>query len=63
MCKKAADELLEKHKVYLQPINYPSVPRGEERLRITPGPLHTKKMITDLVKSLNETIDKINLTI
>ena len=61
LCKKAADELLEKHKVYLQPINYPTVPRGEERLRITPSPLHTDQMINELIDALIFTWKKLKL--
>ena len=61
LCKKAADELLEKHKVYLQPINYPTVPRGEERLRITPSPLHTDQMIDELINALKFTWKKLKL--
>ena len=61
ICKKASDELLEKHKVYLQPINYPTVPRGEERLRITPSPLHTDQMINDLINALKYTWKKFKL--
>ena len=61
LCKKAADELLEKHKVYLQPINYPTVPRGKERLRITPSPLHTDQMIDELINALEFTWKKLKL--
>ena len=53
--------LYEKHKVYLQPINYPTVPRGEERLRITPTPLHTDAMIDDLIYALKLTWKKLKL--
>ncbi|HXW72479.1 MAG TPA: 5-aminolevulinate synthase [Methylocella sp.] len=52
LCKKAADLLLERHGIYIQPINYPTVARGEERLRITPGPLHTDAHIVALVEGM-----------
>lgn len=51
-CKRISDYLLESHAIYLQPINYPTVRRGEERLRITPGPFHSDKMIDDLTDAL-----------
>jgi 5-aminolevulinate synthase len=52
-CKTVCDALLEEHALYVQPINYPTVPYGTERLRLTPNPFHSDAHIEDLVRALS----------
>ncbi|MEY4620392.1 MAG: hypothetical protein RIS65_1564 [Pseudomonadota bacterium] len=59
--KKISDILLAEYGVYVQPINYPTVPRGTERLRFTPGPQHTEAMMRDLTSALIEIWDRMDI--
>jgi 5-aminolevulinate synthase len=60
-CKAVSDELLNCYSIYAQPINYPTVPRGTERLRLTPTPLHSDSDIERLVSVLREVWDRLEL--
>ena len=59
LCKEMSDMLLNDYNIYIQPINYPTVAVGEERLRIAPTPCHTDSMMHDLVDALRKTFKRL----
>ncbi len=61
LCKKASQILLDDFQIYVQPINFPTVPKGKERLRITASPQHTPKMIKNLVEALSFIFRNLNI--
>jgi 5-aminolevulinate synthase len=60
-CKAATDALMDRHAIYIQPINYPTVPKGTERLRLTPGPLHDDVKMDRLLEALVDVFERLEI--
>jgi|GEM_PF-58040 len=60
-CKQVTDKLLNEYNIYVQPINYPTVPRGTERLRITPSPVHNEEMMLSFLQALDNIWNELDL--
>ncbi|NKB20177.1 MAG: 5-aminolevulinate synthase [Alphaproteobacteria bacterium] len=61
LCKQVTDDLMDRYGIYVQPINYPTVPKGTERLRLTPSPIHSDDDMDRLVKALTEIWSRLEL--
>ena len=61
LCKQVTDDLMDRYGIYVQPINYPTVPKGTERLRLTPSPIHSDDDMDRLVAALTEIWSRLEL--